>query len=80
MFKCSFDEFVGEKVVSLSCSSAILGLPLRFLKNRFVVEFLASLGLGCRVWGLSSCGERGPLFALVHGLPAAAAPLVEHRL
>ena len=26
-FKCSFDEFVGEKVVSLSYSSAILGLP-----------------------------------------------------
>ena len=27
-FKCSFDEFVGEKVVSLSYSSAVLGLPL----------------------------------------------------
>ena len=26
-FKCSFDEFVGEKVVSSSYSSAILGLP-----------------------------------------------------
>ena len=26
-FKCSFDEFVGEKVVSLSYSSAILGRP-----------------------------------------------------
>ena len=26
--KCSFDEFVGEKVVSPSYSSAILGLPL----------------------------------------------------
>ena len=26
-FKCSFDEFVGEKVVSLSYSSAILGQP-----------------------------------------------------
>ena len=25
--KCSFDEFVGEKVVSLSYSSTILGLP-----------------------------------------------------
>ena len=25
--KCSFDELVGEKVVSLSCSSAILGQP-----------------------------------------------------
>ena len=29
--KCSFDEFVGEKVVSPSYSSAILGLPLRRL-------------------------------------------------
>ena len=28
VFKCSFDEFVGEKVVSLSYSSTILGLPL----------------------------------------------------
>ena len=27
MFKCSFDELVGEKVVSPSYSSAILGLP-----------------------------------------------------
>ena len=26
-FKCSFDEFVGEQVVSLSYSSAILGPP-----------------------------------------------------
>ena len=27
MFKCSFDEFVGEKVVSLSYSSAIFQSP-----------------------------------------------------
>ena len=27
LFKCSFDEFVGEKVVSLSYSSAVLGPP-----------------------------------------------------
>ena len=27
-FKCSFDEFVGEKVVSQSYSSTILGTPL----------------------------------------------------
>ena len=32
MFKCSFDEFVGEKVVSPSYSSAILGLHLNFFK------------------------------------------------
>ena len=30
VFKCSFDEFVGEKVVSPSYSSAILGPPLSF--------------------------------------------------
>ena len=30
--KCSFDEFVGEKVVSPSYSSAILGLHLNFFK------------------------------------------------
>ena len=29
-FKCSFDEFVGEKVFSLSYSSAILAPPLPF--------------------------------------------------
>ena len=29
-FKCSFDEFVGEKVVSPSYSFTILGLPLPF--------------------------------------------------
>ena len=34
-FKCSFDEFVGEKVVSPSYSSTILGLPpvCRFFNN-----------------------------------------------
>ena len=30
VFKCSFDEFVGEKVVSPSNSSAILGPPPHF--------------------------------------------------
>ena len=36
-FKCSFDEFVGEKVVSPSYSSAMLGLPplSSFLMNLF---------------------------------------------
>ena len=39
-FKCSFDEFVGEKVVSPSYSSAILGLPttnqlLKHFRNAF---------------------------------------------
>ena len=40
-FKCSFDEFVGEKVVSLSYSSAILGLPPLF--NYFSVFYNRSL-------------------------------------
>ena len=31
-FNCSIDEFVGEKVVSLSYSSAILGLLPPYLK------------------------------------------------
>ena len=31
VFKCSFDEFVGEKVVSLSYSLAILGPPLELM-------------------------------------------------
>ena len=33
VFKCSFDEFVGEKVVSPSYSSAILGPRGTFLKS-----------------------------------------------
>ena len=32
VFKCSFDEFVQEKVVSPSYSSAILGLPIFLLQ------------------------------------------------
>ena len=37
VFKCSFDEFVGEKVVSLSYSSAIFGPPaqLNFFNGAF---------------------------------------------
>ena len=40
-FKWSFDEFVGEKVVSPSCSSAILGLPP--LKAFYGTSFSAHL-------------------------------------
>ena len=35
-FKWSFDEFVGEKVVSPSYSSAILGLHVSFIFNRYI--------------------------------------------
>ena len=41
--KCSFDEFVREKVVSPSYSSTILGPPLSLLLNmlsRLVITFL----------------------------------------
>ena len=36
-FKCSFEEFVGEKVVSLSYSSTILGPPPPFLYFKFYI-------------------------------------------
>ena len=40
-FKCSFDEFVGEKVVSLSYSSAILAPPINlFLKCELRFSFV----------------------------------------
>ena len=43
VFKCSFNEFVGENVVSPSYSSTILGLPPSLLLNmlsRLVITFL----------------------------------------
>ena len=41
-FKCSFDEFVGEKVVSPSYSSATLRPPLMFVSyfDNFSVKFI----------------------------------------
>ena len=41
--KCPFNEFVGEKEVSLSYSSAILGPPPDFFFNKFIYLFLAAL-------------------------------------
>ena len=47
----------------------------------FIYLFLAALGLHCCVWAFSSCGERGLLFIVVHGLLIVVASLVaEHRL
>ena len=43
-FKCSFDEFVGEKVFSPSYSSAILAPPLEHLKVFGSCTVEASLG------------------------------------
>ena len=38
--------------------------------------FLATLGLPCCMWAFSSCGERGLLFVVVHGLLIVVASLV----
>ena len=45
VFKCSFDEFLGEKVVSPSYSSTILGLPQKqgFLKSGDSLEIFSEL-------------------------------------
>ena len=42
---------------------------------------MAALGLRCCTWAFSSCGERGLLFVVVHGLLIAVVSLVvEHCL
>ena len=47
----------------------------------FIYLFLAALGLCCCAWAFSSCGERGLLFVVVHGLLIVVASLVaEHGL
>ena len=49
--------------------------------NYLFFIFLAALGLRCRAWAFSSCGERGLLFVAVRGLLNAVASLVaEHGL
>ena len=40
MFKCSFDEFVGEKVFSPSYSSAILAPPMLFSLDKISSPYL----------------------------------------
>ena len=42
--KCSFEEFVREKVVSLSYSSAILGLPPILIFARFIFKEIRGEG------------------------------------
>ena len=54
---------------------------LFFLFNKFIYLFLAALGLRCYLRAFSSCGERGLLLVVVHGLLIVEAPLVgEHGL
>ena len=75
-----------------SCLSLAIYLPLEsplylfiFIKAAlffpFIYLFLVALGLRCRAWAFSSCGERGLFFVVVHGLLIAVASLVaEHGL
>ena len=52
-----------------------------FLFFNFIYLFLAALGLCCCERAFSSCGERGLLFVVVHGLLVAVASLVvEHGI
>ena len=51
-----------------------------FLKNLFIYLFLAELGLRCCVRAFSSCGDRGLLFVVVHGLQSAGLVVVAHGL
>ena len=64
------------------CIKSLLLLYLCLLLGFcFLWVFLAALGLRCCTRALSSCGEQGPLFVVVHGLLIAVAFLVvEHRL
>ena len=53
-----------------------------YFLNKFIYLiylFLAALGLRCCLWAFSSCGERGLLFVVVHGLLIAVASLVAER-
>ena len=43
VFKCSFDEFVGEKVVSPSYSSTILAPPLDLFRRAEQMKEIAGL-------------------------------------
>ena len=52
-----------------------------FFKFIFIcLFFLAALGLRCCAQAFSSCGERGLLFIVVHGLLIVVASLVERGL
>ena len=52
-----------------------------FFLNFIYLFIYGCVGLRCREWAFSSCGERGLLFLAVRGLLIAVASLVvEHRL
>ena len=60
--------------------ASIFFLIIFFFLN-FIYLFLAALGLRCCTRALSSCGQQGLLFVVVHGLLiVVASPAAEHRL
>ena len=57
-----------------------ISMSTSFLFLNLFTYLLAALGLRCCARAFSSCGERGLLFVVVHGLLIAVASLVaEHR-
>ena len=72
MFKCSFDEFLGEKVVCLSYSSAILGPTPVFVfkqnpalkENSFPWEAIRAQ----LMWGKGNTQLQPPLFISLKGV------------
>ena len=75
-FKCSFDEFVGKKVVSPSCSSAILGPPLEVRSLKSWCWQILAPSVGSREDSfLASCRNFWWLLAVLHILWLVAASL-----
>ena len=59
----------------------IILIGILFFKIYLIYLFMAALDLCCCARAFSSCGERGLLFVVVHGLLiAVASPAAEHRL
>ena len=66
-----------------TCTLTTGRVSVSFLKYIYIYFdlFLAALGLRCCAQAFSSCGKRGLLFIVVHGLLIAVTSLVEeHRL
>ena len=72
-FKCSFDEFVGEKGVSLSYSSAIFSLS--FLKIILFSYWLHWVFIAAQAFSLVAASG-GHCLVVVRGLLIAVASLV----
>ena len=69
-FKCSFDEFVGEKVFSLSYSSAIL-LRSTFIFHFHALEKAMATHSSVLAWRIPGTGDPG-------GLPSMGSHRIGH--